>query len=93
MDADDIVGPDGSWLITINPQERPELPGTMVEINSRRNKLSRNLSLNAIGQSFRQVVDQQLAQPSGAVTWDASPVTARRKSHTARGNFKHFNRR
>ncbi len=93
MDADDIVDPDESWLITINPQERPELLETVVWINNRRNELSRNLSLNAIGQSFRQVVDQQLAQPSGAVPWDASPVTARRKLHTARGNFKHFKRR
>jgi hypothetical protein len=38
--------------------------------------------VNASGPSCRQVVNQQLSHPSGAVPWEASPFTARRRSHT-----------
>ena len=34
----------------------------------------------AIGPSCRQLLNQQTSQPSGAVPWEASPATARRRS-------------
>ncbi len=43
----DIPDPDEIWLILINPQKRTEIPRSLEEIDSRRNELSGNLSLNA----------------------------------------------
>ncbi len=38
--------PDELWVLQINPQERDDLPRSLVEIADRRNELSGNLSLN-----------------------------------------------
>ncbi len=55
MEADDIVDPDEIWLVKINPQKRPEPPRSMDGINSRRNELSGNLSMNAEVRSINRI--------------------------------------